>query len=91
MQTIFASALITTAALAQAEIPISGRYPGWSQGVPRSGINVELFIDLLCSDCAHENDVINTLAKTEWNGSTFAEQIGINFTPFVLPYHNHSF
>ena len=54
MKTIFVSALISAAALANS-IPIFSRYPGWKVGVPRTGITVELFIDLLCSDCAHEN------------------------------------
>jgi hypothetical protein len=32
--------------------PISSRYPGYQIGNGKSGIEIELFIDLMCSDCA---------------------------------------
>ena len=85
-----AAALVATQALANS-IPINGRFPGWTAGVNTVDIEIELFIDLLCADCAHNNPIWKEFFKSEWKGSTVAESIGIKISPFPLPYHAHAF
>merc|ERR1719223_1157086 len=73
-------------------VPVFGRYPGWvDQSEGTSGITIDMFYDLLCDDSNHQNAVFNEFMETEWNGASVRDQVNIAFTPFVLPYHNHSF
>jgi len=71
--------------------PIYGTYPGYTVGSGATGITIELFMDYLCSACQSENPVINKLLEHEWLDGTVADQIYINYTPFPLPYHTHSY
>lgn len=32
-------------------VPVYGAYPGWIVGEGRTGISVEIYLDLLCSGC----------------------------------------
>ena len=49
----FAAALMATSAMAFSNsIPIYGTYPGWSDGLGLAKIEISLFFDLTCSDCA---------------------------------------
>jgi hypothetical protein len=57
--TFTAAVLATTASAFSNSVPIYGYYPGWSEGSGKAGIEVSLFMDLLCSACASENPVIN--------------------------------
>ena len=87
-----AATLVATISQASANsIPINGRFPGWTAGVNRVDIEIELFIDLLCADCARGDPVFDEFMRSEWNGRTVAEQVGIKITPFPLPYHAHAF
>lgn len=72
-------------------MPIYGQYPGWVVGEGRTGIVVEIYLDLLCSACQGNNPVWNTLLQTEWLDGTVADQVYWTYTPFPLPYHTHSF
>jgi len=92
MKSAFALAALAASVTAYSNsVPIFGTYPGFSEGEDAVGIQVDLFIDLLCGDCARENPVINELMTTEWLGGTVADQIKVSFTPFPLPYHMFSF
>ena len=62
MKSLFTSALLSTAALAFSNsTPVYGTYPGWVVGKGRTGITVEIFLDLMCSDCQGENPTWNEL------------------------------
>ena len=71
-------------------IPIYGTYPGWVEGPAKVGIHIEVFYDLLCSDSKAANPVVEQMLATKWLDGTVAEQISIAYTPFPLPYHNHT-
>ena len=53
MNKFVASALVssTLAAWQDNSVPVYGTYPGWVVGEGRTGISVEIFLDLMCSDC----------------------------------------
>ena len=46
--------------------PIFGTYPGWVEGRNHANIQVELFMDYLCSDCADFNTVWEEVLTTKW-------------------------
>ena len=72
-------------------VPVFGTYPGWVQGEGRTGISVEIFLDLMCSSCQAENPVWNELLDTAWLDGTVRDQVTWHYTPFPLPYHTHTF
>ena len=80
------------AALASANsTPIYGKYPGWTEGSDDTGIQIELFEDYLCSDCAAFNPIFEELLDTQWLNGTVRDQVGVGLTRFPLPYHNHTY
>ena len=87
---IFAAALLTTLAAANS-VPIYGSYPGWVVGEGRTGITVEIHIDLMCSDCQANNPIWNEVLATPWLDGTVADQVHWAYNPFPLPYHVHTF
>ena len=89
MYTTFVTGAIA-AVVAANNTPIYGSYPGWVEGGMKSGITVELFFDFMCSACLAENPVWEETLKQPWLGSTVADQLGIAYTPFPLPYHIHA-
>jgi hypothetical protein len=52
MKTFGAALLVTSAMAFSNSIPIYGTYPGWTDGLGLAKIEISLFLDLLCSDCA---------------------------------------
>ena len=56
MRTTFLTAAIAGSVAAN-NTPIYGTYPGWTEGGMKSGINIELFFDFMCSACLAENPV----------------------------------
>ena len=72
-------------------VPIMGSYPGWVQGQGRTGIVVEIFLDLMCSDSQANNPIWNQLLQTEWLDGTVSDQVMWAYTPMPLPYHIHAF
>jgi hypothetical protein len=84
----------TIAAMAGAHnnsVPIYGTYPGYSQGANKLDISIEMFLGPLCGDSADQNDVLNSLMVTEWQGAKVRDQITLKITPFTLPYQVHSY
>ena len=89
MRTTFIAA--ATAALAAANgTPIYGSYPGWVEGGGKTGINIEVYFDFLCSACLAENPIWEETLTQEWLGGTVLDQLNVAYTPFPLPYHIHS-
>jgi hypothetical protein len=70
MKTFVAAVLATSAMAFTNSIPIFGTYPGWTDGLGLAKIEISFFLDLLCSDCAAENPVINQLMTTPWLNGT---------------------
>ena len=85
----FALTMLATSVAANS-IPIYGNYPGWVEGQDGKNISVEIFYDLLCSDSKAANPTVEKLLATEWLGATVFDQITVAYTPFPLPYHNHT-
>ena len=66
----FASAaMLSTLAFANS-VPIYGGFPGWVVGEGATGINVEIVIDLMCSDCQANNPIWNEVLQTAWLDGT---------------------
>lgn len=42
--------LLATAYALENNVPVYGAYPGWTDGLGRTGISVEIYFDLLCED-----------------------------------------
>ena len=83
---------IAGAALASANsVPIYGTYPGWVQGQGKTGIQVQIVMDLLCSACQYYNPIWDATLQTPWLDGTVADQVYWAYSPFPLPYHLHSF
>lgn len=72
-------------------VPVFGTYPGWVEGNGAASISVELYEDLLCSDCKAFNPIWEEVMNTEWLGSVVGDEITVAYTTFPLPYHVHSF
>ena len=86
----FASALMAATAFANSR-PIYGTYPGFLVGDGKANIQIEVFMDYLCSACFAENPVLEQLLSTEWLDGTVRDQVTMAFSPFPLPYHTHAY
>ena len=86
----FIVALIPAIALAD-QLPVMGQYPGWVLGEGRTGIVVEVFMDLECSVSAALNPTWNETLETPWLDGTVSDQVNWTYTTFPLPYHIHTF
>jgi hypothetical protein len=62
------------------QVPISGTYPGWVNGEGRTGIIVEVFFDLMCSDSAASNPIWNETLQTPWLDGTVLDQVHWSYT-----------
>ena len=74
-------------------VPVMPTLPGWRVGSPDGEIDVRVFYDLFCPDSrdAHYvwKDVLSQQAPVK--GKTYGDLVNMRVTPFVLPYHVHSF
>ena len=92
MRVTLSAAMLASSVLAiNNRVPIYGTYPGWVVGKGKTGITVEIVLDLMCSDCQGENPTWNQLLQTPWLDGTVADQVYWAYTPFPLPYHVHAF
>eukprot|EP00350_Pseudokeronopsis_sp_OXSARD2_P000741 CAMPEP_0170544806 /NCGR_PEP_ID=MMETSP0211-20121228/3431_1 /TAXON_ID=311385 /ORGANISM="Pseudokeronopsis sp., Strain OXSARD2" /LENGTH=113 /DNA_ID=CAMNT_0010848547 /DNA_START=90 /DNA_END=431 /DNA_ORIENTATION=+ len=57
-------------------------------GSDESGIFVELFLDLSCSDCKEEFPKWLEFLQMDWLGATVAEKLKYNYVMLPLPYHH---
>ena len=73
-------------------VPISGSYPGWTQGGNKLNIEVEFFIDYLCSDSRQQYGVMmNALHNKLDAGDMYMyDAISLKVSNFPLDYHTHS-
>lgn len=66
-KSLLAAVSMATASFAlDNSVPVYGSYPGWTVGKGRTGISVEIYVDLLCSACAGNNDVWNEVLASDW-------------------------
>ena len=72
-------------------VPVYGTYPGWGVGSGRTGISVEIYLDLLCSDSQANNPIWEELLATPWLDGTVQDQVFWHYTNVPLPYHVHAF
>ena len=92
MKANFAFAALVAAAYAyDNSVPIYGSNPGWIEGKGKAGIKVEIFLDLLCSDCKAENPVWEQLLEQPFLDGSVYDYFTFSFTVFPLPYHYMSF
>ena len=51
-------------------VPIYGQYPGWIVGSGQTGIVVEIYLDLMCSDSKANNPIWAETLQTDWLNGT---------------------
>ena len=89
-KTALASAALIGLAAANS-VPIYGTYPGWIQGGNLANIEVEIFIDYLCSDSKNVYPAVKEAMETEVEeGITLLDAISLKVSSFPLDYHVHS-
>ena len=91
MKGFYTAAVLAAIGSAGQSTPIMGQYPGWTEGTDKVGIQIQLFEDYLCSDCAAFNPIFEQVLDTAWLDGTVRDQIGVGITPFPLPYHVHTY
>ena len=74
-------------------VPIQAKTPGIQMGTAGGEVSIRLFLDALCPD--------SQATYMQWKellgepspvaGKTYAELVDLKATPFVLPYHLHSY
>ena len=67
---MFAALLASTTMAFNNRVPVYGTYPGWVNGEGKTGITVEIFLDLMCSDCQAENPIWNEVLASPWLDGT---------------------
>jgi len=72
-------------------VPVYGQFPGWYVGKGEAGITVQIYIDLLCSDCASQYQTWNDVLEEPWMDGTVKDYVLWGYTPMSLPYHVHTF
>ena len=72
-QSAILASLAAAASAFHNSVPIYGTYPGYSQGSDKLNISIEMFMGTICSDSAAQNDVLNSLMVTEWQGAKVEE------------------
>ena len=63
----------------------------YTNGYGKSGIQIELFFDYLCSASQAENIDINELMTEDWLDGTVADQIFVKYIPYPVSYNVHSY
>ena len=95
MKAAAASALLLASAegAIQNSVPIQSRYPGWRLGTKGAPVKVNLFYDFFCPDSKATHYAWKALFPMDSPvfNKTYEQAIDMQITPFVLPYHNHSF
>ena len=73
-------------------VPIMPKLPGWRKGTPGANLDIRFFYDLFCPDSkANHYAMKNVLTmKSPVEGKTYGDLVDITVSPFVLPYHLHS-
>ena len=74
-------------------VPIMSTLPGWRKGTQGADIDVRFFYDMFCPDSKANHYVMKALLPkaSPIKGKTYNDLLDIKVSPFVLPYHLHSF
>ena len=74
-------------------VPIETTLPGWSLGNPNGQVEVRIFYDMLCPDSkqAHYSWKQLWSMPSPVQGKKYSDLVNMKVTPYVLPYHLHSF
>jgi hypothetical protein len=79
---------VTTVSAFNNTPPIPSRHAGWSEGKGRLGIEIELFLDLLCDGCAMVHPEFKEFLKMNYSGTPVIDLVHVNYAFFGLPYHH---
>ena len=74
-------------------MPVSNSFPGWVVPETQNATMFELqiVVDLLCSDCRDENKIMKELYDKPFLDKKVKDYVKVLFTPTVLGYHLYSF
>ena len=95
MKIAILSAVVATATAWPSDgnpVPIMPKLPGWRKGTPGAKLDIRFFYDLFCPDSMANHYLMKTVlaASSEIMGKTYGDLVDITISPFVLPYHLHS-
>ena len=90
MPNLFVASVLAGLVVANS-IPIYGSYPGWVVGSGRANINVEIALDLVCTDSQANNPIWNQVLASPWLDGTVQDQVYWAYSTYPLPYHVHTF
>lgn len=75
---------------------IGPKYPGYFEGGNLRNIRIDLYYDLFCSGCAHDNPIIQAFLNSEYSdpvhkdAKTVLDLVEVNYNYVPLPYHHAS-
>ena len=89
--TTFASMALIAGMAAANSVPIYGTHPGWIQGGGEANIDIEIFMDYLCSDTKSLYPAFLGAMETEVeSGFTVLDAVTLKVSPFPMDFHLHS-
>ena len=95
MKSVIALIIGSTSADFSNSVPLLPTRPGWHLGNPNGTIELRLLYDLFCPDSMASHYTWKTLFEkdVQVDGHTmkWKDVVNMSVTPFVLPYHMHSF
>ncbi len=92
MKTIVLLALATSFAVADFgnDPPVPARKPVWYTGHWKTGIEIEVIYDLMCSDSAALDPALQEFLNQPFLDSTVKDQVQLSYTFLPLPYHHEN-
>jgi len=74
---------------------IGPKYPGYWEGKNLRNIRIDLYFDLFCSACAHDNPIVQAFLGSEFTDpvlgkKTVLDLVRVNYNYVPLPYHHSS-
>ena len=89
----YSALAVTTVAAWSNSVPIENKLPAWQLGNPQGEVDINIFYDVLCPDSRDTHATWEKLFKEDSpvSGKTYGDLVNMRVTPYVLPYHLHSF
>ena len=74
-------------------VPVMGTLPGWQVATHGAQIDIRMFYDLFCPDSRDTHYALKDLMtqQSPVAGKTYKDIMDMRVSPYVLPYHLHSF
>ena len=90
MKSIIIIALILGVALSHVPVPPTPAGILYRES-PNAKVRLDVFEDILCSDCAAFDPPFKQFLNSELDGQVMTDFVEVYFHPYILPAHSHSF